>query len=535
MTGTKKSAGKLFSMVFAIAFICLMTAAIIPGVMGASAVDLGTAGNFGVLGATTVTNADASQITGDLGVSPGTAITGFQQPPANTISGPGTVTPGLGLVSGTIYAGGPVAAQAHTDAVTAYNALVAQVPDTTYAGVTQLDNMTFTPGVYKFAPSANLQVNGNVYLDFQGDPNAVFIFQTGTTLVTMAGSKVIALNNPSQTCSGSNVYWAVGSSATIDGSQFLGTVIAYTTITMTSAANTPPSTIVSGRMLALNGEVTMVDSAIATCGGTVPPTNQPPVLKPIGNKNVCGGQTLTFTISGKDPDKHDTLTYGVGVLPTGAAFDPITKTFTWTPSTGQAGTYLVTFTVTDSGGLSDSESITITVSNDGKCAPTLCSDFVTGGGWINDKATFGVSGGIRNDKPWGDLSFNDHKGVSVKSTKVMAYTVIDPVTRKIEGIARVNGKGSFTYTVVVADNGEPGRNRDNFSLVLSNGYSTSGTLKGGNIQIHKECGNPHDKDDKEHYYDKNENDGHNNCNNDRMNERDLFDRFNIKNDDDHNH
>jgi len=415
------------------------------GTASATSVNLGNASNFAVLAGTTVTNAGASLINGDLGVSPGTAITGFDLS-ANTIVGPGTVTAGLGIVNGTIYAGGPVAAAAHNDAVNAYNYLVAQVPNNTYAGVTQLDGMTFTPGVYSFAPSANLQVNGTLYLDFQGNNDAVFIFQTGSTLVTMANSKVIAINTTnSQNCTGSNVYWAVGSSATIDGAQFMGTVIAYTTITMTSAANTPDSTIVSGRMLALNGEVTMVKDTISVCGSS--------------------GGTVT---------------------------------------------------------------------------PRPCRDFVTGGGWINGssdakdhkgdkndkgkhdakghdsdestKATFGVSGGIKNDKFWGQLSYNDHNGTKVKSTSVTAYKVIDSVTRQIEGIARVNGKGSFNYTVVVVDNGEPGRN-DSFSLVLSNGYSAFGTLKGGNIQIHKECGKPHDHDDKENHDDKDE-EGHENCDND---------------------
>src|SRR5450759_5201296 len=188
-------------------------------------VPLASAANFAVLAATTVTNDGASLITSDLGVSPGTAITGFQPIPLNTIMGPGTVTSGLGIVNGTIYAGGPVAGQAHNDAVNAFNYLVAQVPDTIFAGVSQLDGMTFTPGVYQFAPSANLQVNGTVYLDFQGNNDALFIFQTGTTLVTMTGSKVIAINNNNQTCLGPNVFWAVGSSATLDGAQFIGTVI----------------------------------------------------------------------------------------------------------------------------------------------------------------------------------------------------------------------------------------------------------------------------------------------------------------------
>ena len=390
-----------------------------------SSVPLGTASTFAVLGATTVTNDGASLITGDVGVSPGTALTGFEPAPLNTISGPGTVTSGLGIVIGTIYAGGPVAAQAHNNAVIAYNYLVAQTADTIYAGVTQLDGMTFTPGVYAFAPSANLQVNGTVYLDFQGNSDALFIFQMGSTLVTMTGSQVIALNNNNTDCSGVNVYWAVGSSATIDGAQFVGSVLAYTTITMTSGAN------VAGRMLALGGAVTMITDTITVC-----------------------------------------------------------------------------------------------VSSDGGSFPPVqCRDFVTGGGWIdgssnsnakkNNKATFGVSGGIKNGKYWGQLSFNDHgkNGIKVRSTSVTGYTVIDPVTRQIDGIARVNGKGSFTYTAVVVDNGGPGRS-DSFSLAVSNGYNVSGTLMGGNIQLHTRCRPSHDRGDKEDYDDHDERDGHNKSGND---------------------
>lgn len=351
--------------------------------------------NFAVLAGTTVTNDGLSVITGDAGVSPGTALTGFEPTPINSISGPGTVTAGLGIVNGTIYAGGPIAAQAHNDAVVAYNYLMAQTPDTTYAGVTQLNGLTFTPGVYKFAPSANLQVGGVVYLDFQGNNDALFIFQMESTLVTMTNSNVIALNNNNQTCNGTNVFWAVGSSATIDGANFIGAVIANTTITMTSGS------MVEGRIWAINGAVTMIDNTISACG------------------------TLT------------------GVPP----------------------------------------------------PPKPCGNFVTGGGWINDKATFGVSGGIKNNKFWGQLSYNDHNGVKVKSTSVTAYIVIDAATRQIEGIANINGGGSFTYKVVVVDNGEPGRN-DSFSIELSNGYNAAGTLGGGNIQIHKDCDDSKDNSGK---------------------------------------
>ncbi|HCS19395.1 MAG TPA: hypothetical protein DIW47_02340 [Bacteroidetes bacterium] len=365
-----------------------------------SSVPLGSASTFAVLAATTVTNADASVLYGDLGVSPGTAITGFEPEPINTIEGPGTVTAGLGIVSEIIYAGGPVAAQAQVDAHIAYNYLISQTADVTLGAVYQLDGQTFTPGVYSFPSSANLQVDGILTLDFQGNSDALFIFQIGSTLVTMTNSNVVAINTGNTTCIGSNVFWVVGSSATIDGSSFIGTVIAHTSITMTSAGNTSGTTNVSGRMLALGGSVTMVNSIISPCASS---------------SNNEGGNTK-------------------------------------------------------------------------------CDDFVTGGGFIiapnstSTKATFGVSGGIKNGKLKGQLSYQDHtsNGFHLKSTKITGYTAIDSVTREITGNAKIDGKGSFTYTVIVTDNGEPGTN-DFFSLAISNGYTASGTLEGGNIQLHKRC------------------------------------------------
>jgi len=237
---------------------------------------LGSASTFAVLAGTTVTNAEASVITGNLGVSPGTGITGFQPEPINTIEGPGTVTSGLGLVNGIIYAGGPEAVQAQVDAAIAYNYLVEQEPNTILGDVYQLDGQTFTPGIYNFPSSANLQVNGTLTLDFQGNSDALFIFQLGSTLVTMSNSNIIAINNGNETdCLGSNVFWAVGSSATVDGNSFIGTVIAYTSISMTNTGNESGTTIVSGRMLALGGEVTMVNSIITTCGTGIIITPEP--------------------------------------------------------------------------------------------------------------------------------------------------------------------------------------------------------------------------------------------------------------------
>src|SRR4029077_3734135 len=120
------------------------------------------------------------------------------------------------------------------------------------------------------------------------------------------------------------------------------------------------------------------------------------------------------------------------------------------------------------------------------------ADFVTGGGWITGpsgaKENFGVAGGIKQGQFWGHLTYIDHgpNGPQVKGTGVTAYTVTNATTRHIEGAAQVNGQDGFTYKVDVADNGEPGRN-DTFTLALSNGYNATGTLGGGNIQLHPPC------------------------------------------------
>jgi len=121
------------------------------------------------------------------------------------------------------------------------------------------------------------------------------------------------------------------------------------------------------------------------------------------------------------------------------------------------------------------------------------ADFVTGGGWITGtpsgaKANFGVAGGIKQGAFWGHLTYIDHGpgGPHVKGTGVTAYRTTNPTTRHIEGTAQVNGEEGFHYQVDVTDNGEPGRN-DSFTLKLSNDYGASGTLGGGNIQLHLSC------------------------------------------------
>jgi hypothetical protein len=211
---------------------------------------LGTAGNFGVLAGSTVTNTGPTVIGGNVGVSPGSAITGFP---------PGVVLPPF-----TTHAADAVALQAQNDLTTAYNAAAALAPTQNLTGQ-NLGGLVLTPGVYFFSSSA--QLTGTLVLNDQGNPNAQFVFQIGSTLTTATASSVVTINDPSLKV-GSNVFWQVGSSATLGtGTAFEGNILALTSITLTTGA-----TILDGSALARNGAVTLDDNIILTpaCPSSVP-------------------------------------------------------------------------------------------------------------------------------------------------------------------------------------------------------------------------------------------------------------------------
>ena len=216
----------------------------------AATVPLGTADSFAVLAGSTVTNTGPSVISGDLGLSPGTAVTGFP---------PGTVN------AGTIHAADAVAGQAKADLVTGYNDAAGRPSTATISA--DLAGRTLTPGVYTSASSLGL--SGDLTLDAQGDPNAVFVFQAGSTLTAGSASRVLLVGG-AQPC---NVFWQVGSSATIGtSSAFVGNILALTSISMTTGAT------LNGRALARNGAVTLDTNTItkATCAAaTTPPAGSP--------------------------------------------------------------------------------------------------------------------------------------------------------------------------------------------------------------------------------------------------------------------
>ncbi|MEU7422078.1 ice-binding family protein [Streptomyces sp. NPDC040750] len=213
----------------------------------ATPVPLATAASFSVLAGQGVTNTGPSLISHDLGTSPNPAISGF--PP--------------GQVLGAVHAADAVALQAKSDLVTAYNNAAGQATDFALpAGITT--GTTLIPGVY--TATAGVGLTGDLILDAGGNPNAVWVFQVPEALTTASSSRVL-LTNGASAC---NVYWQIGSSATLGtNSTFVGTIMALTSISVTTGTN------IEGRALARNGSVTLDNNRIflnncatTTTGGT---------------------------------------------------------------------------------------------------------------------------------------------------------------------------------------------------------------------------------------------------------------------------
>jgi Ice-binding-like len=252
-----------------------------PAYAAQAKVGLGTAAAYSVLGGASVTNTGATTLQGNLGVSPGTLITGF--PP--------------GIVGGVTHAADAPALQAQSDLATAYNdaagrAMTANVGST-------LGGKTLVSGVYTASSSAGL--TGTLTLDAKGDPTAVFIFQIGSTLTTASSSSVSMING-AQPC---NVFWQIGSSATLGtNSDFVGTILAHTSISVTTGVT------VQGRALARIGSVTL-DTDVFTA---------PACLRtiPTGTTSTTAATTVTNTNGGPGPGTGTGTSTDVGGGPGGS-------------------------------------------------------------------------------------------------------------------------------------------------------------------------------------------------------------------------
>ena len=214
-------------------------------------VSLATSANYSVLAATTVTNTNQSVLGQSVGLSPGTEVVGFP--------------PGVVLPPGVIAAANADTLQAQSDLTAAYVDAAGRPVEFTQVNP-DLVGQTLLPGVYAATSKGALSLSGQLVLDGQGDPNAVFIFQTDSTLITSTGSTIALINGASE-C---NVFWQVGSSATLgSGSLFVGNILALTSITVQS------STVVRGRALARNGAVTL-DNNVFTQPSCTPSTDLTP-------------------------------------------------------------------------------------------------------------------------------------------------------------------------------------------------------------------------------------------------------------------
>lgn len=441
-----------------IALIVAMAALIVTQ-SGASAaqspVNLGTAGNFAVLAGTTVTNTGPSHITGDLGVSPGTAVTGFP---------PGTIT-------GTQHDGDAVALQAQSDLTAAYNDAAGRTPDTSVSG--DLGGQTLTPGVYNSASSLGL--TGTLTLNAQGDPGAVFIFQMGSTLITASASQVVLTGG----AQASNVFWQVGSSATLGtNSTLAGNILALTSITVTTGAT------IAGRALARNGAVTLDTNTISDL---VPALT---ITKTADASNIAPGGTVHYTIAVADTGQTpytgatitdpltgvlDDATYNNNASASAGTVLFSTPNLTWTGDLGIGQTVTITYSVTvhnpDTGDLMLANTVSSPApgsncpsgSTDSRCSTTVA--VVTGVLSITAPA----SAGLGATAPGGTISAglgtvqvtDDRAGLAVSWTATVSSTdfttgggsaaetiPVQDAHYLISGFTATTGSATFTSTPV---------------------------------------------------------------------------------------
>ncbi|MFC6015609.1 ice-binding family protein [Plantactinospora solaniradicis] len=275
----------------------VVAAVIVVGLVGMPAawaqppVPLGVAETYGVLGGQAVTDVPPpvgpSVINGDLGVWPGTSLTGAP------------------VVNGEVHVGDTEAMQAQSALTTAYNFAAAQPATSTVSA--DLGGQTLVAGVYR--SPATMSLTGTLTLDGQNDPNAVFIFQAGSSLITATDSRVV-LTRGAQAC---NVFWQVTSSATLNTrTVFAGSILALQSATLGEGAT------VIGRVLARNGAVTLINNTITRPFCT--PSIAPPTISKAFDDAIIplnGTTSLSFTLANPNPGTGLTGVGFADALPAG--------------------------------------------------------------------------------------------------------------------------------------------------------------------------------------------------------------------------
>jgi len=373
---------------------------------------LGTEQSFAVLGGSTVTNTGPSVITGNLGVSPGTAVTGFP---------PGIVT------GGTTHAADAVALQAQNDTTTAYNNLAGQVCTSDLTGQ-DLGGKTLVAGVYCFSSSA--QLTGALTLDAGGDSNAVWVFKTGSTLTT-ASSSAVLLTNGGQPC---NVFWQVGSSATLGTTtSFVGSILALTSITLNTGAN------VSGRVLARNGAVTLDSDTVAAAVCGVPPvTPIPPTLgKTFSPATIDAGgvSTLTITLSNANDTAASLTAPLIDTFPSGVVIGA-------TPNTNCGGGSLSANT---DGPLESLTLLAGSIPANGSCTLTVGVTAPAAGSFINSLP----AGALQTSN--GNNAAPAVATLAVNTPAVVPPAVVAPTLGKAFSPATINAGGVSTLTITLSN------------------------------------------------------------------------------------
>jgi hypothetical protein len=297
----------------------------LPAEAAAVTPSLGSAVNFAAVAATTITNTGPTVVTGDIGVSPGTAITGF--PPGTVVGGPTH-----------IHSNDGPAASAHADAHTAFVQASGEPCDFTLS-IADLGGQTLPPGVYCFT-STSVGLTGTLTLDAGGSSTAAWLFKIGSTLISASNSAVVLING-APPCNNNNITWEVGSSATLGtATSFVGNILASASITLNTSARS------TGGLYADTGAVTMDTNTVSTCAGGG------------GGGGGNGRPTIATTPSGSVPaggTVSDSATVSGGASPSGIVtfklYGPGAPTCTGTPFATKIGTL--------SGGTASSGPVTV--------------------------------------------------------------------------------------------------------------------------------------------------------------------------------